>query len=158
MFGIQPPDKELLYPTYTREATQGENQEWADELVKTHAAPIARAYVNSLKAARSKVREYLQETKALMRTFAPGDWVLRVRQRQHKFEPYYDGPWAIAGYHANNTYSLISPGGYKMTNRYNGTNLFPAYTCDGHPVNSLLYGSQRMLDHDRKNIKDTAGL
>ena len=114
--------------------------------------------MNSVKAARSKVREYLQEDKALIRTYAPGDWVLRVRQRKHKFEPYYDGPWSIAACHAGNTYSLISPGGYKMTNHYNGTNLFPAYTRDGHPVNSLWYGSRRMLEHDRRKIRAAVGM
>ena len=48
-----------------------------------------------MKAARAKTREYLQESKALMRTFSIGDWVLRARQKRHKFEQFYDGPWAI---------------------------------------------------------------
>lgn len=153
LFGTQPPEEEQIYPMYTREATEQEEADWSEELVKIHAAPIARNYVNSMRAARAKTREYLQEKKALIRTFAPGDWVLRVRQRRHKFEPYYDGPWAISACHSGNTYSLISPGGYKMINRYNGSNLFPAYSRDGHPVRSLWYGSQRMLNQDRKNLK-----
>lgn len=83
---------------------------------------------------------------------------MRTRQRRHKFEPYYDGPWAIAACHANNTYSLISPGGYRLVNRYNGTNLFPAYVRDGHPVQSLWYGSQNMLNQDRKFLRSNVGI
>ena len=158
LFGTQPPEEEISYPMYTREATKEEEIKWANELVKSHPAPIARSYVNSVKAARSKTREYLQESKALMRVFAPGDWVLRARQRKHKFEPYYDGPWAISACHPNNTYSLISPGGYNLLNRYNGTNLFPAYTRDNHPVQSLWYGSKNMLNQDRKNLKSAVNL
>ncbi|POS82548.1 hypothetical protein EPUL_005935, partial [Erysiphe pulchra] len=148
LFGTQPSEIEMVYPAYSREATDAEEIEWANELAKLHAAPIARTYVNSLKATRAKTQAYLQESKALLRVYSPGDWVLRVRQRKHKFEPYYDGPWAIAACHANNTYSLISPGGYKLLNRYNGTNLFPAYVRDGHPVQSLWYGSRNMLNQD----------
>ncbi|KHJ35256.1 putative tkp3 protein [Erysiphe necator] len=153
LFGTQPPEEEQIYPMYTRESTEQEEADWSEELVKIHVTPIAQNYVNSMRAARAKTREYLQEKKALLRTFAPGDWVLRVRQRRHKFEPYYDGPWAISACHSGNTYSLISPGGYKMINRYNGSNLFPAYSRDGHRVRSLWYDSQRMLNQDRKNLK-----
>ncbi|KHJ32457.1 putative tkp3 protein [Erysiphe necator] len=158
LFGTKPPEEELIYPIYVREPTPQEEIKWATELAKSHAAPISRSYVNSMRASRAKVREYLQEKKALMRTYVPGDWVLRVRQRRHKFEPFYDGPWAISACHPSNTYSLISPGGYKLINRYNGTNLFPAYSRDGHPVRSLWYGSQRMLDQDRKRIKSAVGI
>lgn len=49
-----------------------------------------------MKAVRDRTRVNLQEKKALMRIYTPGDWVLRVRQRKHKFEPFYDGPRAIA--------------------------------------------------------------
>lgn len=158
LFGTQPSEIEMVYPAYSREATDAEEIEWANELAKLHAAPIARTYVNSLKATRAKTQAYLQESKALLRVYSPGDWVLRVRQRKHKFEPYYDGPWAIAACHANNTYSLISPGGYRLLNRYNGTNLFPAYVRDGHPVQSLWYGSRNMLNQDRKNLKSSVNI
>lgn len=158
LFGTQPPEQEQAYPNYTREATELEERQWTEELVKFHQAPIARSYVNSMKATRAMTRAYLQENKALMRTYVPGDWVLRVRQRKHKFEPYYDGPWAISSCHAGNTYSLISPGGFKLINRYNGTNLFPAYVRDNHPVRSLWYGSRNMLQKDRENIRALAGM
>jgi hypothetical protein len=84
--------------------------------------------------------------------------VLRVRQRAHKHEPYYDGPWAIASCHTGNVYTLRSPGGITLQNKYNGTNLFPAYSTDGHPVRSLWYASKTMLERDRKRIEDSVRL
>lgn len=81
-----------------------------------HETPIARGYTDFIKTTRAKTRAYLQESKALMRVCRPGDWVLRVRQRGHKFEPYFGGSLAVSAFHANNTYSLISPGGYRMFN------------------------------------------
>ncbi|KAI0994299.1 hypothetical protein K3495_g13883 [Podosphaera aphanis] len=158
LFGTQPPEEELAYTNYEREATEQEEREWAEELARSHAAPIARSFVGSIKASRDHTRAYLQESKALMRSYAPGDWVLRVRQRRHKLEPYYDGPWAVSACHNGNTYSLVSPGGYKLINRYNGTNLFPAYVRDGHPVRSLWYGSRKMLEMDRKKLKEAVGI
>lgn len=37
-----------------------------------------------------------------------GEWILRVRQRTMKHEPYYDGPWAISATHPGNTYNNIT--------------------------------------------------
>ena len=45
-----------------------------------------------------------------------------------------------------------------MSNKYNGTNLFPAYVKDGHPVQSMWYGSKNMLNQDRKNLAAAVGL
>lgn len=117
LYSTQPPGEELLCPVYTREATNSEELEWANELVKSHTAPITKSYVNSVKVARAKTREYLQESKALFRKFAPGDWALHIRQGKLKFESYYGGPWAVSTSHKNNTYSLMSPGGYKLVNQ-----------------------------------------
>ncbi|KAI0991794.1 hypothetical protein K3495_g16393, partial [Podosphaera aphanis] len=153
LFGTQPPQQQLTFTAYCRDPTPEEDRIWTQELAKRHPAPIARSYVASVKAARAEVRSYLQEKKGLTRVYAPGDWVLRVRQRNNKFEPYYDGPWAIASCHPGNTYSLISPGGLLMANKYNGTNLFPAYVRDGHPVKSLWYGSNRLLQSDHSRLK-----
>jgi hypothetical protein len=68
-----------------------------------------------------------------------------MRQRKHKHEPYYDGPWAVVGCYSGNTYTLRSPGGIVLDNKYNGLNLFPAYVQNGHPVRSLWYASKQML-------------
>jgi len=135
LFGTTPPSQLDVASTaalYVRDPTDREEAEFERELVKQHEAPLARRQANSLQASRDRARAYLQEKKALLRTYAPGDWVLRVRQRAHKHEPYYDGPWAIASCHTSNVYTLRSPGGITLKNKYNGTNLFPAYsTCHG---------------------------
>ncbi|KAI0997924.1 hypothetical protein K3495_g10267 [Podosphaera aphanis] len=137
MFGTTPPETQLVYPLYNREPTIMEEKSFAQDLVKAHAAPLVRSYVASLKCARDTVRAFTQEKKALLRVYAAGDWVLRVRSRNHKHEPFYDGPWLITPSHENNTYSLSSSGGVDLANRYNGSNLFPAYVQDGHPVQSF---------------------
>jgi len=64
-------------------------------------------------------------------------------------EPFYDGPWVVISSHAGNTYTLASPGGIRLRNKYNGAILFPAYVQDGHPERSLWYASKRMLQQDR---------
>jgi len=163
LFGTTPPSQSdvtstLSFTSYIRDPTDQEEAEFERELVKQHEAPLARRQANSLQASRDRVRAYLQEKKALIRTYAPGDWVLRVRQRAHKHEPYYDGPWAIASCHTGNVYTLRSPGGITLQNKYNGTNLFPAYSTDGHPVRSLWYASKTMLERDRKRIEDSVRL
>ena len=56
LFGTQPPEAESLYPPYVREATPMEEHKWAEELTNLNPAPIARAYVNSMKSARAKTR------------------------------------------------------------------------------------------------------
>lgn len=145
IFGTQPSDKEQANTENVREPTHQEERDWTEELVRSHSAPIAHSYMASMKAVRDKTRAYLQEKKAITRIYAPGDWVLRVRQKNHKFNPYYDGPWAIAACHVNNTCSPISPGGFKLGTHYNGANLFPANVLEGHPVKSLWYGSKRIL-------------
>ncbi|KAI1000360.1 hypothetical protein K3495_g7839 [Podosphaera aphanis] len=81
---------------YQREPTPQEEAQWTEELVRSHAAPMARSYASSLKATRDEARAYLQEKKGLIRTHGTGDWVLRVRQRNNKTEPFYDGPWCLA--------------------------------------------------------------
>ena len=149
MYGVQPPSEPSEITQYVREPTQEEEAAFARELVQQGHAQQERQYVTSLKATRDEVRARLQEKKAWIRTFETGDWVLRTRQRAHKMEPFYDGPWAIAGCHAGNTYTLASPGGIRLRNKYNGAMLFPAYVQDGHPERSLWYASKRMLQQDR---------
>ncbi|KAI1002320.1 hypothetical protein K3495_g5878 [Podosphaera aphanis] len=152
MFGTKPPHEQLIYRIYNREPTFEEDEIFAEDPIKLNAAPLARSYVASLKCARYTVRALTQENKALVRVFAAGDWALRVTSRNHKHEPYYDGPWPITSCHQNNTYSLSSPGGVNLANKYNGSNLFPAYVKDGHPVQSLWYGSKYLLQKDGAKI------
>ena len=155
MYGIHPPDtSSSAAPAseicqYTREPTSKEEAVFARELVRQGHAHREREYITSLKATRDEVRARLQEKKALIRVFETSDWVLRTRQRGHKMEPFYDGPWAIVSSHVGNTYSLASPRGIRLRNKYNGALLFPAFVQDGHPVRSLWYASKRMLEQDR---------
>ncbi|KAI1401700.1 hypothetical protein F4819DRAFT_457478 [Hypoxylon fuscum] len=60
-----------------------------------------------------------------------------MRQRAAKHKPYYDGPWTIINYHPSNTYHIQSPKNIPLSNKYNNTNLFPAYVNNSHPVRSL---------------------
>jgi hypothetical protein len=59
----------------------------------------------------------------------------------------------VVSCHDNNTYQLRSPGGVLLNNRYNGTNLFPAYVTNGHPVRSLWYASKQTLQRNRNRLK-----
>lgn len=154
MFGTQPPNKydaNIAFTSYTRNPSEEEDIAFAKELVQQHDAPLTRSHAAGLRA-------YTQGKKAQLRIFAPRDWVLRVHQRGHKHEPYYDGPWAIASCHPGNTYTLRSPGGiiFQGGTKYNGTNLFPAYVRDGHPVRSLWYASKRLLEEDRARLDKLA--
>lgn len=160
MYGTEPrddPQQIYHHSPYERDPTPEEEAQWAEELVRTNGAPIARSWALSLKASRDKTRAYLQEKKGLIRTFSTGDWVLRVRQRSNKTEPFYDGPWAIASCHPGNTYLLRSPGGIENERLYNGDHLFPAYTSDGHPVRSFWYAAPRLLQQDRRRLADAVG-
>jgi hypothetical protein len=160
LYGVNPlqEQQESQFGTYIREPTEAEEAAFARELAKQEHVNAERRYVTSLKATRDAVRAKLQEAKAYYRTYETGDWVLRVRQRKHKLEPYYDGPWAITAAHAGNTYTLASPGGIQLRNRYNGAMLFPAYVQDGHPERSLWYASKRLLQQDRDRQLAKAGI
>ena len=78
--------------------------------------------------------------------------MLKQRQRQNKSKPYYDGPYSIAATHHDNSYTLRTPGGIELKNRYHGQQLFPAYTVNGHPVRSLWYANKRLLEQDRARL------
>ena len=160
MFGVAPSfplDQPPTLAPYVREPSPQEEVQFAQELVATDAAGHARRESTSMRASRSQIRAYLQEKKAHHRVYGKGDWVLRQRERKHKQEPFYDGPWLVVNCHAGNTYTLASPGGIKLNNRYNGTRLFPAYVRDGHPVRSLWYASKRLLEQDRQRIRESVG-
>lgn len=60
----------------------------------------------------------------------------------------------------SNTYKLRSPGGilFQAGMKYNGTNLFPAYVRDGHPVRCFWYASKRLLNEDRARMNRSVRL
>ncbi|KAI3336829.1 hypothetical protein HD806DRAFT_528415 [Xylariaceae sp. AK1471] len=116
LFGTQPPQQQPAVETseYIRDPTEGEEIDSQRNLALNHEAPLARNYFSSLKASKDQIRAYLQEKKGLIRTYATGDWVLKVRQCNDKSEPYYDGPWTIVSCHQGNIYRIRSPGGIQL--------------------------------------------
>ena len=143
--------------SYTREQTEGEDNGAVLDLTRRRheQIQIIRDAVQGSKAIRSTIRQLLAEDKAHTRVFAKGDWVLRQRQRRHKFEPFYDGPYQVISINDNN-YELATPGGLRLKNKYNGERLFPSYTISSQPVKSLWYGSKSLLEEDRKRLRKMA--
>lgn len=152
-FGV--PDAPPGVPeTYEGEMTYGEEIDLQRDLVRTAvvARDEARANVASNKAQRDHVRAILSERKALSRIYAKGDWVLLVRNRSNKQEPYYSGPYCVTKCHAGNSYDLSTPGGVALIGRQHGQQLFPAYAAEGQPIRSLWYASKRLLQQDRQRL------
>ncbi|KAI1005704.1 hypothetical protein K3495_g2513 [Podosphaera aphanis] len=141
---------------YIREATPTEETAFALDIAKINFPKVehSRLEVATGKAARDEIRSYLQEKKARLRVFGKGDWVLRQRKRDHKGEPFYDGPFVVPDASPNNRYTLRTPGGVVLKNQYHGQQFFPACIRDGHPIRSLWYGSKALLDKDRKKTAE----
>jgi hypothetical protein len=159
-FGTEPPQSHRSdHAGYTREPTPQEEQTLANERAfQVRTLDNERCAINSARFARDKVRSLLQEKKALLRHFAVGDWVLRRRERQHKLEPFYDGPHQVVECGENNTYRIRTLNGYELSARVSGARLFPAYVFDGHPLESMWYGSERLLSQDRERFAARARL
>jgi transposase InsO family protein len=158
MYGVVPADQtQYLTQPYIREPSEAEEIAFGRDLVRNQHASTERQYVASLKASRDVIRARLQESKAHHRIYTTGDWVLRVRKREHKHEPYYDGPWLVRACHTNNTYTLASPGGIELESRYNGELLYPAYVTDGHPERSFWYANKTLLKKDRRRQLELLG-
>lgn len=162
LFGVAP---KLSNPApaavfYTREETDEETRSFVKDLAsrRKEQLNLIRSSVNSVKACRAYTRSLLAEKKAFHRVFSKGDWVLRQRERKHKFEPFYDGPFSIIKCNEGNTYTLMTPGGITMLNTYNGERLFPAYHRQNQPVRSLWYANNKLLKQDRIRIAREAGL
>lgn len=147
-----------IFSSYEREMTEEEEEDMVKQRVRANMDTIRhRDYVNSGKACRDEVRAMLQEKKALYKTFEKGDWVLRTRERRHKLEPFYDGPFQIVKSLPQQNYSLSTPGGEILKRSYHADRLFPAYTMNKQPIRSLWYASKPMLEKDRKRLKRQVG-
>lgn len=131
------------------------NAKWLINQQEKHKE--ARRWANSAKAVRDATRSFSQEEKAELRRWTTGDWVLRVRARQHKLEPYYDGPFQVIKAFPNNTYHLAMVSGVELQGIYSGDNLFPAYVSNLQPVDSYWYGSKPLLHLDRQRLSRAAG-
>ena len=161
LFGVSP---KLANPTptsfYIREETDDETRAFTADLANRRREQhnAIRNSVNGVKTSQSHVRKLLAENKAFSRVFAKGDWVLRQRERKHKLEPFYDGPFSVTKCHPGNTYTIMTPGGIILANKYNGSRLFPAYFRENQPIRSLWYASNRLLKQDRRRIAREAGI
>lgn len=124
---------------YTRDETTEEIEASKNDLAlrKIEKLNILRNSINCIKTSQSYIRSLLAEHEAFSRSFSKGDWVLRQRERKHKFEPFYDGPFSITKCHPGNIYTLMTLDGIVMANKYNGACVFPAYHRESQPINSL---------------------
>lgn len=115
-----------------------------------------RTLVNSVKFAKDTVRAALQSEKAKRREYKAGDWVLRQREQQHKFEPFYEGPLLVRKVHRGNRYTLSTPNGVEIKTPQHFDRLKPAYVWDYDPVPSLWYANKRLYAQDRARIEARA--
>lgn len=159
VYGLDPPKIDETETTaYIREFTDDEDHDNIRWLIRSQEdRDDRRNWVNSAKAVRDATRSFLQEDKADLRRWTVGDWVLRIRPRKHKLEPYYDGPFQVTQASAHNTYHLATVAGVHLQGSYSGDQLFPAYVNHHQPVESMWYGSKRLCDLDRERLRRAAG-
>ncbi|KKF92092.1 Endonuclease [Ceratocystis platani] len=142
---------------YVREmSVEEENEAALERVAAIEKLNGDRGKLQSLQHAKRMARAATQAKKAFYRTFKPGDWVLRQRQRKHKHEPFYDGPFLVVKLLKSNLVELRTPAGRKVDNMTHMENLFPAYTLDGDPVNSLWHASNRLLQKEREALEKNA--
>ncbi|KAI0995569.1 hypothetical protein K3495_g12612 [Podosphaera aphanis] len=124
---------------YIREPTEEEDKSNATNLVRiSHSErDQARQNVRSGKAGRDELCAYFAESKTRHRVHGQVDWMLKQRQREHKHEPYYDGPFCVSEAGPDGSDTLRTPGGVILKNSYHRQQLFPSYVLDGHLVRSL---------------------
>lgn len=116
-FGIVPDNK--IEP-YVCEAIVDEEATHTLEIVKiNNSKKKAQLNMASGKASRDKIRSYLQETKARLRVYIKGEWVLRQRKREHKVEPFYDVTFLVSDATKDNGYIFRTPG-VILENKFHG--------------------------------------
>lgn len=94
--GILKAREKLLDRTCESEGqTQIDDAEERAAVVIASDLPTKRSLASTKKHLRDAIRAVRLEESAVIQHYSPGDFVLRVRVRQHKHEPYYDGPWRV---------------------------------------------------------------
>lgn len=134
---------------------QHPDQEIEDRAVTVFRAnlQVRRQKANSAKEHRDQTRKTRLDDSALIHHFSPGDWVLRERTRNHKHEPFYDGPWRVMSVNAQkNTYVIKSAAGTERANPVHGTKLIPCLTHEGQPVQELFMHSRQALNGYRRHL------
>lgn len=132
-----------------------------DKEVEDRAADMLRADLKDKRQETIRKKDHRDAHRAIrfddaayINHFAPGDWVLRVRIRHHKHEPFYDGPWRVLAVDKQkNTYRLISTSNAIRRNPVHGTNLIPCLTYDGQPIQEFFAHSRHMLDSYRARLR-----
>lgn len=140
--------------------TQAHVEQHPDQEIEDRAAAVFRADLkshrqkaNSAKRHRDGVRKVRLDKSALIHHFSPGDWVLRARTRNHKHEPFYDGPWRVTTVDPQkNTYNLQSSARVDRANPVHGTKLIPCLTYDGQPVQEIHTQSRHALEASRRHL------
>ncbi len=154
-YGVEPEQNRSLeveheYNAYIREYTEEEEEDLlAVRIQVMRELNKRREKLNNKKLHQLQGRSNLHEQKAYLKEFEIGDFVLRVRARKHKLEPYYDGPFVVIRIFENHVYELSTINGFKLKNKVNGDRLFPCQTYEGQPVDSLWYSNRRLLMRDR---------
>lgn len=87
--------------------------------------------VNIVKANLSRIRSLVAGKNRSLLLLRKEMEILLRRERRHKFEPFYDGPFLVIKFHLGNTYNIVTPGVIIMANKYSGPSLLPNY----HPEN-----------------------
>lgn len=164
LYGCNPrnPTNDTAFPIYTCEEPEEKENERANILTlywnEANGPNEIRQQVNSTKYTRNVIRAILAERQAFIKSFDTGDWVLRKRVKKHKLEPWSDGPYQIVKKLGNNVYQLQTIDGQLLKNKYNAEMLFPAYSFELQPVESPWYSSKRLLQSQRQDILDEAGI
>lgn len=164
LYGCNPPgtNGDSSFPIYTGEEPEERENERANILAlqwnEENGPNEIRQQVNSVKYMQNAIRSMLHERKAFIKSFDNGDWVLRKRIKKHKLEPWSDGPYQIVQKFRNNVYQLQTIDGQLLKNKYNAEMLFPAYSFELHPIESPWYSSNRLLQTQRQELLDEAGI
>lgn len=134
---------------------QHPDQEIQDRAVTVFRANLQahRQEANSAKDQRDRTRKRRFDESALYHHFSPGDWVLRARIRNHKHEPFFDGPWRVISVDTRkNIYVIKSAAGIERANPVHGTKLIPCLTYEGQPVHEPFMHSRQALNEYRRHI------
>ncbi|OWB75727.1 hypothetical protein B5S31_g5681 [[Candida] boidinii] len=102
---------------------------------------------------RTHIRDQLQRLGSRFYShneFQTGEWVLKLRQKRHKHEPTFDGPFLVINKTAKNSYTLQGANGYKLPGTYHMSHLRPAFQYYGSPLRSVFDYSRTMGDEERK--------
>ncbi|EDO14451.1 Tkp3 protein [Vanderwaltozyma polyspora DSM 70294] len=102
---------------------------------------------------RSKVREMLSKVRTDTQNdvqYIVGDPVYRLRQKNKKHEPTWDGPYTISQQVGNHTYKIKTKNGKESKYTYHSTKLRPAYAEQGSAIRTAAEYTRVYNDQERK--------